>query len=322
LPGDVNAHRDQDVRLALAELRALAERTGAAAVVIRHLNKSPGGNPLYRGGGSIGIIGAARSGIVLARDPDDAEARVLAATKCNLAAVPPSLRLRLVVEPGGAHPRVAWEGASAYTADSLLSVPADPEERSKLGEATDFLRDRLGSGSAKARDVQRDAGQAGIGMETLRRARGRLRVIVEHVGQPGEREQHWRWRLPDEPAEDGQYDPSKMVDPLDLDHLPLSHGGKPLCEAESAEDGQVGRTDQLRLTTFGTEQSISVLPVAARADEWAGIPGEPMTPEEVLALVHQPPQVDGRDGSAVAVAVAVARPAASTAVDSGSEARP
>ena len=49
----VNAHRDQDVRRALAPMAKMAERTGAAVLVIRHLNKAPGGNALYRGGGSI-----------------------------------------------------------------------------------------------------------------------------------------------------------------------------------------------------------------------------------------------------------------------------
>ena len=51
LSGDVNAHRDQDVRLALHLLAAMAERSGCCIIVLRHLNKSPGGNAVYRGGG-------------------------------------------------------------------------------------------------------------------------------------------------------------------------------------------------------------------------------------------------------------------------------
>ena len=53
-----NANSDQDVRRALAALKTRGERTGAAIVVVRHLNKSLSANPLYRGGGNIGIIGA------------------------------------------------------------------------------------------------------------------------------------------------------------------------------------------------------------------------------------------------------------------------
>src|SRR5829696_3197479 len=48
----------QHVRHALGALKASAERTGAAIVVVRHLNKTPSANPLYRGLGSVGINGA------------------------------------------------------------------------------------------------------------------------------------------------------------------------------------------------------------------------------------------------------------------------
>ena len=82
---EVNAHRDQDVRRALHALKALAERTGAAVLVVRHLNKAGGSNPLYRGGG---IVGAARSGLLVAPDPEDGQRRILAASKSNLAPAP------------------------------------------------------------------------------------------------------------------------------------------------------------------------------------------------------------------------------------------
>ena len=73
LTGAVDAHRDQDVRRALLPLANLAEETGVAIVVVRHLIKGMGSNPLYRGGGSIGIIGAARSGLLVMLDPEDHE---------------------------------------------------------------------------------------------------------------------------------------------------------------------------------------------------------------------------------------------------------
>ena len=69
LSGDTNSHKDQDVRRALAPLASVAQRTGAAVLIVRHLNKAGGGNTPYRGGGSLGIIGAARAGLVVAEDP-------------------------------------------------------------------------------------------------------------------------------------------------------------------------------------------------------------------------------------------------------------
>src|SRR3954462_8930130 len=67
----VNASRDQDARQALAPLAVLADKVGVAVVVVRHLTKTGGENALYRGGGSIGIIGTARSGLLAATDPED-----------------------------------------------------------------------------------------------------------------------------------------------------------------------------------------------------------------------------------------------------------
>ncbi|MBI1796746.1 MAG: AAA family ATPase [Candidatus Eisenbacteria bacterium] len=121
LPSGVDAHRDQDVRRALALLRALAERTGAAVLVVRHLNKSGGARAVYRGGGSIGIIGAARAGLLLAVDPENEKERVLAAVKMNLAPMPGALRMRIVLDAGAAMPRVEWLGDSARSASELLA---------------------------------------------------------------------------------------------------------------------------------------------------------------------------------------------------------
>jgi subtilisin family serine protease len=59
LGSDTNSYRDQDVRGILAPLARLADRTSAAIVVIRHFSKGQTPNVLYRGGGSIGIIGVA-----------------------------------------------------------------------------------------------------------------------------------------------------------------------------------------------------------------------------------------------------------------------
>jgi RecA-family ATPase len=97
-----DSHKDQDVRRALAPLATLAERKRAAVLIVRHLNKAADGNTLYRGGGSIAIIGAARSGLVIAQDPEDSERRVLAANKHNLSGAAPSLPFRIGTAPNGA----------------------------------------------------------------------------------------------------------------------------------------------------------------------------------------------------------------------------
>ena len=116
-----NVNSDQAVRQAFHSLKGLAERTGAAIVAVRHLNKSMTGNPLYRGGGSIGIIGAARCGLLLAADPDDPERRILASTKDNLGRPPPSLAFRLEAPPGSHVARVVWDGESQWQGSRIAA---------------------------------------------------------------------------------------------------------------------------------------------------------------------------------------------------------
>jgi hypothetical protein len=193
LGGDVNAHRDQDVRRALHPLSMLAGETGAAVLVVRHLNKLAGGNPLYRGGGSIGIIGAARSGLLVARDPDDTERRVLASTKCNLAKLPSSLAYSLEQTSDGAL-RVAWQGECAHTAESLLAAPRDDEERGERQEAIDVLRAILAAGPVPAEQAKKDARKAGIAERTLSRAKAALGVKSKKLTFTGGGA--WQWSLP------------------------------------------------------------------------------------------------------------------------------
>lgn len=200
LAGDVNSHRDQDVRRALAPLARLAERTGAAVVVVRHLNKASGGNALYRGGGSIGIVGAARMAFVVGKDTEDEERRVLAPIKSNLAAPTPSLVFGLEPAENGA-PRVAWRGQSTLDASALLSAPTDPEERSVLQDARDLLRDALSDGPVPAADVKREARSKDISERTLKTAKRELGVFTSREGESGKRGGgRWLWALPDPPS--------------------------------------------------------------------------------------------------------------------------
>jgi RecA-family ATPase len=81
---DVSATNDQDIREVLTPLAQVAERTRCAFLIIRHINKGNSSNALYRGAGSIGIIGAARMGLIVVIDPNDAQRCILATSKNNL----------------------------------------------------------------------------------------------------------------------------------------------------------------------------------------------------------------------------------------------
>jgi AAA domain/DnaB-like helicase N terminal domain len=200
LPSNVDAHRDQDVRRTLGALNRMAERTGAAVLLVRHLNKNVGGAPLHRGGGSVAFTAAARSGMTLAPDPDATDAEggprplVLAMTKANLAPPVPTLKLHLEAGPEEKYAHVQWDGTSEHTAATALAVPRDPDELIARDDAAEFLRDLLGAGPMEANEAKRKGREAGITDKTLRRAREKLGVKPYRVGQPGGGG-HWMWSL-------------------------------------------------------------------------------------------------------------------------------
>lgn len=210
LDASVNSWREQNVRPALASVIALAEETGIAVLCVRHLNKGDGTNALYRGGGSIAIIAVARSGLLIAQDPDDPQnARVLASSKSNLGPPMPSLRYRILCgqasqelegkEEGeviAAAPSVEWLGTCDYTAAQLLSAVASataPGAAPALATACAFLRLALAGGARPFNEIKDGARAAEISLATLNRARRQLGIRAQKVGFDGG---HWVWALP------------------------------------------------------------------------------------------------------------------------------
>jgi hypothetical protein len=182
LPVSTDSHKDQDIRAVLARLAALADATGATVLLLRHLNKGKGGDPLYRGGGSIGIVGAARAAMLVAADPDDEDMRVLAWLKNNLAPMPASLNYRLIPDELRDVARVQWLGASDRCPRDLLSG----DDGGGAAEAEQWLIDYLDQeGSAPSKDVKAAAWKdARIPERTLQRAANKLRVVFESKGFP------------------------------------------------------------------------------------------------------------------------------------------
>ena len=225
LSSGIDGHKDQDVRRALAALKAMAERTRAAVVLVRHLSKAVGAPALMRGGGSIGIIGAARFGLLAAKDPDDPARRLIATTKSNLAIEAETLAYRLESVEGTDVARVVWDGTSSLRADELVRPQEDEEQRSERDHAVEFLRDALDHGPRPKNDIARDARSAGVSDKQLRRAREKLGIKPTKSSMSGP----WVWELPPEDAhpayEDAQdAQPAELRDSGHLGHLRTEHG--------------------------------------------------------------------------------------------------
>jgi hypothetical protein len=201
LSGARDSYRDHDMRGALRPLASLAERTGCAIVVVRHLRKSGGGKAITAGGGSIAIGGAARSVLLVDKDPEDDERRVVASVKCNLAPPPPSLAFRIEGTETGVS-RIVWLGQSEHTAESLTEARASEAgevgQRSKVEECADCLLDWLASGAMDRKEVLRLGRDRGFSDSTVERAARKIGVVAHRSGFG--KEARSMWSLPSYPS--------------------------------------------------------------------------------------------------------------------------
>src|SRR5205085_7736773 len=109
-----------ECRAVSAPLAAIAERHGCALLAVRHLGKSRGGGRALNAGiGSIDFTAAARSVLLVGRDPDDEQKRAVVQTKHNLA--PPGDAVGYKLEGN----QFFWTGASDLTAGRILAAESD-----------------------------------------------------------------------------------------------------------------------------------------------------------------------------------------------------
>jgi hypothetical protein len=206
LSDKVDSYKDQEIRRnVLAPLAAIAERTESAIICLRHLNKSGGSNALYRGMGSIAIIGQARAGLMVAQDPDDEARRILIPHKLNVGAKAPALAYRVTEDTFHECSRISWEGTTHHRPGDLLvggrSDPETPDEASALAAAMEFLTQELADGPLKVQEIRARMKGAGVtGWRTVETAKRRLGVIASKYGRPGDDEQGWQWSLPPKAA--------------------------------------------------------------------------------------------------------------------------
>jgi putative DNA primase/helicase len=189
----VDSHRNSEVRGVLAPLAAMLERTGATGLCVHHLNKDASTvNALYRAGGSLAFVAAARAVFGVAPDPDCEGRSLFLPVKLNIAAKPPGLGYR-VTDQG-----IAWD-SDPVTIDAATAFGGPKKADSDLvSAAKDFLSEVLGEGVPIA--------QVLIDEEAVRRSVSRksLQTAKKALGVKSKREGFgagglWYWQLPNTP---------------------------------------------------------------------------------------------------------------------------
>jgi hypothetical protein len=186
LPTD--GSRDQAVRRLLHPLGAMAQEEGCCVLLLRHLTKTSSANVLYRGSGSVGVIGAARAAFMVGRDPQDHTLLVLAGIKSNLAALPDALGYRLISHPSGVAV-VQWAGSvDRMAADLLYQQRAEFDEQDELGALLLNLLLEHG-GRVPADEASTALKSAGYSQSDIDRARKRLGIESKKMADG------WVWYL-------------------------------------------------------------------------------------------------------------------------------
>jgi AAA domain len=209
--GKVDSHKNADVRSVLEPLGEMAARLRVAVICNNHFSKG-GGSANSRVIGSVAFVNQARAAFIVTPDEDDDTRMLLIPSKMNIAPIRHGLAYRIegcMVEFEGTEiltSRVMYESTPiTVTADqALAALDGNGEAKSAKAEASEFLQDVLANGPMSAKDVKREAVQAGISAKSLRTAREALGIKPAKADFDG----GWVWSLPRCPTdpEDAQGD--------------------------------------------------------------------------------------------------------------------
>lgn len=145
--GNTDTYRASETQQALQHFKSLSEEYQFALVIVRHLNKgSAGGKALYAGNGSIAFAGVARIIATVGWHPEQADSRVVACTKNNLAEFFGSFSYTIESLPDEFNrtnrSRLVYEGHTSFTADQIVAAKSKAED-DEGNVAEEFIADTM-----------------------------------------------------------------------------------------------------------------------------------------------------------------------------------
>jgi len=200
IASDIDSHKDQEVRKALEPLKRLAADTGCVILGNAHFNKGGSADPMMRITGSAAFGQVVRAVLAFAADPE-ASTFVISQPKNNLGQHdPPSLAYLIestdiTTDEGLATVgRLVFVGEAPRSVRDVLGDRANPDDRSALEDAKEWLHSVLEAGPMLKAEILAFARKEAISPRTLDRAMSELSIISERDcslrGRPA------TWRLP------------------------------------------------------------------------------------------------------------------------------
>ena len=195
--GQVDSHRNSDVRAVLEPLGEMAARLRVAVICNNHFSKGDG-SANSRVIGSVAFVNQARAVFIVTPDEEDETRMLLIPSKMNIAPIVHGLAYRIegclipFDESDIRTSRVMYESTPiTISADQALAALNNAgQNKSEKAEAIEFVQDALRAGPVAAKDIKRDAIEAGISPKSLRSAREALGIKPEKAGFDG----GWVWK--------------------------------------------------------------------------------------------------------------------------------
>jgi putative DNA primase/helicase len=194
-----DSHKNAEVRRGLQPLVDLAAKHNCAILGITHFSKGTGGrDPVERLTGSQAFGALARTVFVAAKHQDEEgeSKRIFCKAKSNISTDKGGFEYSLTqvkLDEGIESSAIVWGERLEGSARELLSQAEEfDEDGDSPGDAKRFLKDLLSDGPMWARDVFKDADQAGYSKRKMQRTAKAIGVKPIKEGMKG----GWKWELP------------------------------------------------------------------------------------------------------------------------------
>lgn len=161
--------RTKNMRPILRDLGNVAARTGAAIVIIGHMNKGEKSKGIYRGLGSIDITAAARSVLLIGKRKNDPTTRFMTQIKNNLLAFGKSISF--TISGTGS---IEFLGECDISEEELLSTTLP--KQTKLETAKELITSMLSDGDKKSNEIYDACLNAGISSATMQTVKKKMGI--------------------------------------------------------------------------------------------------------------------------------------------------
>lgn len=190
LGADVDMHRANEVRPILGRIGHLAEKYNCAVVFIMHNSKMSQNSALHRALGSIDIPAVARSMLILGKDPENFNRKIICHEKSSLAPNGKSILFEVDTSKGG----VLFCGYSDLKADDILNVRTTTRNKAsvKKDEVCDKLLDLFGENDfIKFTNVKDLCKKLDCKKSTLYSAKDELEIMSYTLGYSQNKCTYW-----------------------------------------------------------------------------------------------------------------------------------